>query len=148
MNMMNPIQAETSTNTKIPAIEGIDHLHLYVENKDEAAKWYRQVFGFEHYKPLDRWNTAQGPMVLTGENLGVHLALFTRSQQAPSSAFAFKTSKQGFQQWLEHLKELSIDVRVSDHQVTESLYFSDPDGNYHEITYYKENESFNNKEDA
>ncbi len=127
-----------SRQRTIPALNGIDHFHLYVADKQQAAQWYKQVMGFEVYQPLNLWDDATGPLTIADSANTVHLALFKRRNQAPSTSLAFKTSKQGFVEWQQHLAALAIDVRVADHQVSESLYFSDPDGNMHEITYYKE----------
>ncbi len=30
-----------------PKFTGIDHVHIFVGNRDEAQKWYRVVLGFD-----------------------------------------------------------------------------------------------------
>ena len=127
-----------SFNQSAPRINGIDHVHLYVSDREKAVSWYRKVLGFEVFEPLSLWASETGPLTVTDPDNTVHMALFKRNDQAPSSSIAFKTDAEGFQAWLQRLEALGVKVRIADHQVTESLYFSDPDGNLHEITYYKE----------
>ena len=38
---------------------------------------------------------------------------------------------------MEHLREQELEFRLADHTLAWSIYFSDPFGNYHEITTYE-----------
>ena len=55
-------------------------------------------------------------------------------------------SLEGVRQWYHHLKTKGIDVRSSDHGVTRSIYFNDPDGNPYEI--YCDNPDFDWRKDG
>ncbi len=68
----------------------------------------------------------------------MHLALFERPTTPCRSTVALRTSRQGFEQWREHLQALLPGAVVfEDHQLSHSLYFSDPDGNPFEVTTYE-----------
>jgi catechol 2,3-dioxygenase len=55
-------------------------------------------------------------------------------------------SLEGVRQWYHHLKSKGVDVRSSDHGVTRSIYFNDPDGNPFEI--YCDNPDFDWRRDG
>ena len=119
----------------MPAMSGIDHVHVYVRNRAAAAAWYRQVLGFEPVQALEAWATETGPVTLADPADGVHLALF-ESDKPPTSTIAFGASGEQFLAWRTHLEKLGLDLRIADHDLAWSMYFHDPDGNYHEITTY------------
>ena len=79
------------------------------------------------------WATPKGPLVVEDGSGRVHLALF-ESDRTPESIAAFEVSGDQFEAWREHLGEKSIEFRYADHDLSESLYFDDPDGNAYEIT--------------
>jgi catechol-2,3-dioxygenase len=117
-----------------PQLDGIDHIHVYVTNRDEAASWYGNVLGL---KPVDEfmlWATPDGPLTLGNADHSVHLALFQRKEPAVGSAIAFRASGKNFMHWKTHLQDQAIELRIADHGIMYSLYFNDPDGNLHEIT--------------
>ncbi len=118
-----------------PEITGIDHVHLYVANRNEAEQWYERVLGFKRVEALMSWATKDGPLTLEDPSGNVHLALF-ESEKKATSTIAFGTSGEGFLSWKRHLEEQSLKLRLADHQLSWSLYFTDPYGNYHEITTY------------
>ncbi len=131
--MESPSQTHDATAGH-PTFEGIDHVHLYVTDKQQALAWYGSVLGFRPVEALRFWDTGRGPLVIEDAAGTVHLALFTREDQPPSTALAFKTSGEGFLRWQQHLAEQDLELRVADHEVSYSLYFHDPFGNMHEIT--------------
>jgi len=118
-----------------PALRGIDHVHVYVSSWQEAEEWYKKVLGFTRVEGLMVWAVKGGPLMLENPEGNVHLALF-ESDQSPTTTIAFGTSGQEFLAWKAHLESHSIELRVADHQLAWSMYFSDPFGNYHEITTY------------
>lgn len=120
----------------IPKLNGIDHFHLYVSNKKQAAAWYKKVLGFEICKALDLWDDDNGPLTIQDSSETIHLALFKRKEQPPSTSIAFKSTGSQFILWEKHLLKNDIEIRISDHQIAWSLYFKDPDDNMHEITTY------------
>ena len=117
-----------------PAFNGIDHVHLYVPCRDEAADWYRQVLNFRVVEKLLFWATPSGPLTLEDSSGRIHLALFERPNPDASSALAFGADGEAFLDWRSHLQSHGLEVRLSDHQVSWSLYFHDPYNNLHEIS--------------
>ncbi|MGX5203428.1 VOC family protein [Aliikangiella sp. IMCC44632] len=57
---------------------GIDHFHLYVDDKQKAVKWYQQVLGFKVVDSLQFLLPNAGPLTIADESKTIHLALFTR----------------------------------------------------------------------
>ena len=117
-----------------PRLNGIDHIHLYVKDKNLAAAWYREMLGFEIHPQFEAWNNENGPMTLEDASGTIHLALFTRSNQPPLTSLAFNTSGKEFLRWIDFLKSQGLELRIADHQLSWSIYFKDPDENMHEIT--------------
>ena len=58
-------------------------------------------------------------------------------REARSVAIAFGASGEEFLAWKAHLEGHGLDLRISDHDLAYSLYFSDPWRNLHEITTYE-----------
>ncbi|MEP5763368.1 MAG: VOC family protein [Halieaceae bacterium] len=118
-----------------PVFAGVDHLHVYVKDRAAAADWYQQVLGFEPMEALAQWASGGGPLTLEDRSGKVHLALF-ESDKAPTSTIAFGASGAAFIDWRNYLAAAGLELRLADHELAWSLYFHDPDGNYHEITTY------------
>lgn len=116
-----------------PKLSGIDHVHVYVADRGKAAEWYRSVLGLEPVEALAAWATDSGPLTLADPGGEVHLALF-ESDNPPTSTIAFGADGEAFLSWKAHLEGHSLDLRLADHKLAWSLYFSDPFGNNHEIT--------------
>lgn len=120
-----------------PTLQGIDHVHVYVSNRTEAARWYHDVMGLVVSQTLKVWaEDPLGPLTLEDTAGNIHLALFQREDFHPTSTIAFRATGEEFLQWLELFKQRDMDVRCSDHDIAWSLYFSDIDDNTHEITTY------------
>lgn len=119
----------------IPELSGIDHVHIYVSDRSAAHHWYQQVLGFRVMEQYLLWAADGGPLMLEDPAGRVHLALF-ESDKGPASTIAFGASGVEFLRWKTHLEECGEGLTVSDHDLSWSLYFSDPDGNRHEITTY------------
>lgn len=119
-----------------PNFTGIDHIHLYVPNKQEAADWYIEILGFHVVDSLLLWNTEQGPLTIADQSGQIHLALFQRKDFTPSTAIAFKATGMEFLEWKVYLEEHELLQRCADHTLSWSLYFLDPFGHSHEITTY------------
>lgn len=120
----------------MPKLSGIDHVHVYVENRERAAKWYEEVLGFTVVEALRFWATPGGPLTIEDAGGNVHLALFERDEHDGSSAIAFGASGEEFLEWKSRLEKHGLELRVADHTAAFSLYFNDPDDNTHEITTY------------
>ncbi len=120
-----------------PKLNGVDHIHVYVANWDEAEGWYGTVLGFKRVEALMSWAVKGGPLTLENTERNVHLALFEREGHAGSSAIAFGASGKEFLAWKTYLEDKGLELRVTDHKLAYSLYFNDPDQNMHEITTYE-----------
>ncbi len=119
-----------------PKLNGIDHVHVYVANWDEAEKWYETVLGFKRVEALMAWAVKNGPLTLENPEGNIHLALFETQSHPDTSAIAFGASGEEFLSWKTHLENHGLNLRVTDHKMAYSLYFTDPWGNLHEITTY------------
>jgi len=120
-----------------PTLNGIDHIHVYVANWADAEEWYQSVLGFKRVDALMVWAVDGGPLTLENAAGNVHLALFERDSHPDTSAIAFGASGEEFLAWKAHLEDHGLELRISDHDLAYSLYFSDPWGNLHEITTYE-----------
>ena len=120
-----------------PRLNGIDHVHIYVANWGEAEKWYQTVFGFKRVDALMDWAVKNGPLTIENPEGNIHLALFEKESHTNTSAIAFGASGEEFLTWKAHLESHGLELRLTDHKMAYSLYFSDPWGNLHEITTYE-----------
>lgn len=119
-----------------PKLSGIDHVHIYVDNWDKAERWYEAVLGFKRVEKFMVWAVKGGPLTLENPEGNIHLAIFEKVDHPDTSAIAFSASGEDFLAWNAHLEDHGLDLRISDHKLAYSLYFSDPWGNLHEITTY------------
>jgi catechol-2,3-dioxygenase len=123
-------------------LEGIDHVALSVSDLERVAQWYIDVLGFEH-RHKGMWD---GVPVFIGKGTTA-LALFPRkSSEEPGAAsrcgtgmlhLAFRTTRAGFLHAQVELKERGIRFEFTDHEISQSIYFNDPDGQKLEITTYE-----------
>jgi catechol-2,3-dioxygenase len=121
-----------------PALLGIDHVHVYVRDRAAAEKWYEITLGLTRTKELEFWSAGGGPLTIQDKDATVHIALFERTHQDTRSTIALRVSGRQFGAWRAHLKAApALEVTEEDHEVSVSLYFSDPDGNPYEITTYE-----------
>lgn len=121
-----------------PALDGFDHLHVFVADRDAAAAWYTEVLGFTPVPELAFWAAEGGPLTLRDAADRIHLALFERPRQPNRATLALRVSGAGLAAWQAHLTRcLGKAPTVEDHELSVSLYFSDPDGNPFEITSYE-----------
>jgi len=124
-------------------IEGIDHIHINVRNRNKSELWYRDILGLVRVPSLEFWAADGGPLTLANSNESVHLALFENSE-IQSTTVAFKVSASGLQNSISHLRNNGIEVRPVNHDISWSIYFKDPDGNPYEITTYDYDEFASN----
>ncbi len=117
-------------------LTGIDHLHVYVPNREEAAQWFYEVLGFKVEESLRVWATEGGPLTIGNDSGTIHLALFERTEFTPSTAIAFGADAGNFLEWKRLLETQGIRARFTDHDLAWSLYFHDPYKNLYEITTY------------
>ena len=118
-----------------PPLKGVDHIHVFVSDRAAALVWYRAVLGLRVVAELESWAADGGPLTIGDAGGSVHLALFERPTEKCRSSVALSVSAQGLLAWQRHLEAvLQQRVEAVDHQLSWSLYFSDPDGNPFEIT--------------
>ena len=117
-----------------PQLDTLDHVHIEVPDKQQAAAWYREHLGFEIIPALRHWDVPGGPLTIGRGDM--HLALFAASDYQPLHALAFRCPADAFLEWKEVLTEKGLLERCTDHGEAWSLYFRDPFGHRHEITCY------------
>ena len=66
----------------------LDHVHVRVPDREEAARWYAEHLGFEPVRRFDFWaNGFQGgPLQLSADGGRTMIALFEASEQHPMTA--------------------------------------------------------------
>lgn len=120
-------------------LAGIDHVALTCRSVEATMKWYVDVLGFEHVFP-GAWDGV--PVFL---KLGTtHLALFpmngdpqTASQSPGFDHLAFNAATRAdFMLARDSLTSLGMASDFVDHELSHSIYFTDPDGRKLEITTY------------
>jgi len=122
-------------------LEGIDHVAMSVRDVEAAANWYIDVLGFKRrYEGM--WD---GIPVFIGKGT-TSIALFpVRSKEETATSahsgvqilhLAFRATRKSFLAAQEELKQRGIHFEFQDHEISNSIYFSDPDGHKLEITTY------------
>ena len=131
-------------------VEQIDHVHVYVADRREAAEWYRRVLGLVVLKEDETFDEDDdGPVTVSSDGGSTSLALFRAPEGAGKFArrqtVAFRVGGAGFLEFLGRLASLKVEGEdgqaltasdVVDHDYCYSVYFSDPDGNPYELTTY------------
>ena len=118
-----------------PNINGIDHIHVFVTDRAQACRWYSEVLGLMPVAHFAAWADDGGPLTVGSADGSVHLALFERPAATNRATIALGVSGPALLRWQSHLQNvLGITVALVDHQLSWSLYFSDPDGNPFEVT--------------
>jgi NAD(P)-dependent dehydrogenase (short-subunit alcohol dehydrogenase family)/catechol 2,3-dioxygenase-like lactoylglutathione lyase family enzyme len=121
-----------------PPLDGVDHLHVYVQDRAAAERWYADVLGLRRVEALVHWAADGGPLTLADADDRVHLALFERPLQPNRATIALGVDAPSFLAWRRHLAQrLGAAPEAVDHQLSWSMYFSDPDRNPYEITCYQ-----------
>jgi catechol 2,3-dioxygenase-like lactoylglutathione lyase family enzyme len=122
----------------VPALERVDHIHVFVADRAASEEWYARVMGLGRVTELEFWAPDGGPLTIGNPSGTIHLALFERPAQKCRSTIALSATGPDFLVWRAHLSQvLGRAVEAVDHEVSWSLYFSDPDGNPYEITSYE-----------
>ena len=147
--MSQPIEgrcgAAPVTNFKV---DGLDHVHLAVRDRQEAAEWYGRVLGLVAAAEHGAWAEDPGGPLFLATPAGAHcLALFAREPETSGDrTVAFRADGASFARFRDSLRSLDLCDRhgapvgpgdVVDHGGAFSLYFCDPDGNRLELTTYE-----------
>jgi glyoxylase I family protein len=149
----NPVELwEPQDAVAVDAVGPVDHVELFVPDRDEAARWYQRVLGLTIIEPYRQWaDNPHGPLMISSDDGRTKLALFTGQPQGTQQTagfhrVAFRVGADGFLAFLRRLPSLqlsepqrgpvSVDSAV-DHQQAFSIYFSDPYGHRLEVTTYE-----------
>jgi catechol-2,3-dioxygenase len=121
-----------------PPLDAFDHVHVFVQDRAAAERWYARVLGLSRTPELAFWAADGGPLTLQNASGSIHIALFERPAKPCRSTIALRVPGASFGDWQTHLqRELPGGVSFEDHEASVSLYFADPDGNPYEITSYE-----------
>jgi hypothetical protein len=120
-----------------PILNAVDHLHVNVGSWSEAEEWYLSVLGFKRVNALMGWAVKNGPLTIENPEGTIHLALFESESPKTTDVIAFGATGEEFLNWKAHLEGHGLKLRVTDHKLAYSMYFSDPWQNSHEITTYE-----------
>ena len=128
-------------------VDGLDHVHVFVRARAEAAKWYGSVLGFRRDARFGSWaREIGGPLTLTAGDGLTHVALFEDAKRAgKATTVALRVDGASFVSFHKRAAQLPLfDKRrrpssphLQDHALSLSLYFNDRDGNPIELTTYE-----------
>jgi catechol 2,3-dioxygenase-like lactoylglutathione lyase family enzyme len=130
-------------------IDRVDHVELYVPDRNEAAQLYERIFDFEIRKEFEFWaEDTGGPLMISPKDGGPKLALFEGAAIGKDSGFrriAFGASGADFLRFVEHFnslvrskeKVLASLSEIFDHGAAFSIYLVDPYGYRFEVTTYE-----------
>lgn len=129
----------------------LDHMHLVVPNRDEAAKWFEETLGFERVKEYKFWETVQGgPLHMSADDGASGIALFEASEYHINSGIgmgvAFKLPAESFITFAKAL-DVSMELKkangealtaesIVDLDLCYSFGFVDPWGHTLELNCY------------
>ena len=119
-------------------LEQIDHVALRCASPEATKTWYVSTLGFEDVSP-GQWSGT--PIML---RLGsTFLTLFPQKSEVKASVndrlwhLAFRAATYAdFQSAQTELQARGVSFQFQDHEISHSIYFSDPDGILLEITTY------------
>ena len=80
----------------------LDHVHVRVPNRAEAARWYAEYLGFEPVAELDFWANGfeGGPLQISADGGHTTIALFEATESSPMvrhpMGFAFSVDADAF----------------------------------------------------
>ena len=117
-------------------VNKIGHVVLWVSDVDEAVDFYRDMLGMETV----RYDHERGMAFMSFGTQHHDIALFRVKIPATRGSLGLAHVAMQVDGNLENLKDMhdrlvdnQIDVRLTDHGMTKSVYFSDPDGNELEL---------------
>lgn len=125
----------------------LDHVELFVPDRDEAAAWYARVLDCVPVPETDHWAAEpEGPLMISPDGGRTKLALFHGQPQGGRSTagfhrVAFRLEGPAFLRFVARMGELNLTegdmpARIVDHSTAFSVYFTDPYGHRLEVTTY------------
>jgi catechol 2,3-dioxygenase-like lactoylglutathione lyase family enzyme len=132
-------------------VSQIDHVELFVPDRQAAAIWYGDVLGLEPLPEFAAWaDLPGGPVLMRTHDAQTKIALFVGEPQGQHPVegirrIAFATDGAGFREFLSRLDEHPVYVafgeqgppRLVDIGLAYSAYFCDPWGTLLELTTYE-----------
>ena len=129
----------------------LDHVHLRVPNREEAAEWYRCHLGFEPVERFEFWARGfeGGPVQISADGGRTTLALFEASEGHPMVAHptgvAFSVEADAFMAFVRSLPgelantqgEPITAADLIDLDLCWAIDFADPWGNRFELNCYE-----------
>jgi catechol 2,3-dioxygenase-like lactoylglutathione lyase family enzyme len=118
--------------------QGLDHVAIAVEDVERSQRFYGEVLGLE--RAHEAWDV---PIVMAANGSGV--AIFDKELHPGDGDgqpdvrilhIAFRVDREGFEHAREELTAQGLEARFSDHGISHSIYFTDPDGHQLELTTY------------
>lgn len=129
----------------------LDHVHIRVPNREEAARWYAEHLGFEPVEKLDFWASGfeGGPLQISADGGRTMLALFEASEGHPMTpqalGIAFSLDADGFIAFARSLPRgiaspsgHPLELRdIVDFDMCWAFNLVDPWGNLYELDCYE-----------
>jgi len=129
----------------------LDHVHIRVPDRAEAARWYAEHLGFEAVEEFDFWATGfeGGPLQISADGGQTTLALFEASEGHPMTSYqpgiAFSVDADSFMSFARSLP-CGIDnpqgeplelADLTDFDLCWAFELVDPWGNKYELNCYE-----------
>jgi hypothetical protein len=127
----------------------LDHMHLLVPDRYQAARWYQENLGFEIMKQYEAWAEVDGgPLHISADGGRSALALFERGQHPEFKVetwVAFRVDASQFVTFANGLLSTNISgtngeplkrESVVDHDLCYAYYFQDLYANRFELDCY------------
>ena len=119
-----------------PELQNIDHIHVFVSDRQKALVWYNNILGLNPSEEMVVLPES-GPLMIRNNEGNINIALFKGKSKDNHAVIAFKISGEQFincHNTINH--SLTENLEVVDHDIQFSIYFEDPFGNPYEITSY------------
>jgi catechol 2,3-dioxygenase-like lactoylglutathione lyase family enzyme len=123
-------------------LDGIDHVALAVRDVEASVRWYCDVLGLER-RHQEVWGSHPAIVGIGTTSLALFPVAGPSPQPPPGRDvlamrhLAFRASRPEFDAARAALASRGITLEQQDHQISQSIYFSDPDGHEIEITTYE-----------
>ncbi len=124
-------------------LEGIDHVALNVRDVELSVRWYCEILGLER-RHAEVWDNHPAVVGIGTTSLALFPVQGPNPRPRPGRDvltmrhLAFRATRAEFVRARAALEARGIAIVQSDHQISESIYFDDPDGHEIEITTYEQ----------